>query len=199
MNGRPAAPPHSKRVARHPRLEGVELPENTDSELYVPCRPSFYGFCMLRQKEDLLKDVSNVQINETLAKINKVVDLLLISQRQKDRPSRDSLSQWLFGVCATTAVLLCILSLILVVNNVPNFRSTYIYIPLAFVVAATAVCVGVVLRNVAQVKQDVSLDGLVSRAIDRILKRENQMHYNSKGYLFEKNENLYWLCLRKVF
>lgn len=197
MNGSPPAPP--QRLIKHPRLEGVEFPETTDSEVTIPCRPSSFGFCLLRQREDVLKDISNSQINETIFKINKVVDLLLLNQKyaRETTPSRSLL--WVFRFAAFLAVFLCFLSLVLTTNGPADFRSTHVYIPLALVVVATVVCLAVVVRSIVSVKKEVSPEGLISRAIDRILKRENQLHYNSKGYLFEKNEGLYWLSLRKVF
>ena len=200
MNGKsaPQSTP-TKRVVRHPRLEGVEFPETNDSELYIPCRPSFFGYCLLRQREDVLKDVSNAQVNETLSKINKFIDVLLISQKTKETTASQTPSNWVFRITAFIAVFLCFLSLVLTVNDTPNFRTTYVFIPLALVLVAVIVCLALVIHSVVQVKKEEPLDLLVSRAIDRILKRENQLHYNSKGYLFEKNENLYWLSLRKVF
>ncbi len=199
MNGKTDPPNPHKRTPKHPRLEGVEFPETTDSEVTIPCRPSSFGFCLLRQREDILKDISNCQINETIFKINKVVDLLLLNQKYARETGPSSALLWLFRGSACVAVFLCFLSLVLTVNGASDFRSTYVFVPLGLVVVAIVVCLAVVIQSVVSVKKEASLETLISRAIDRILKRENQLHYNSKGYLFEKNEGLYWLSLRKVF
>ena len=184
---------------QHKKLQGIEFPESNESEIIIRCRPSFYGYQLLKKNYDLLKDISNIQINETIAKINKMIDLNLIDKKLEENEEFKIPNLWLMRIFAITGVLLAFVMYILVVLQVPTFSQQFIYIPLTAILVLVIICLALLVKGLLKGKNDKNYDILISKGIDRIIKKENELHYNSKGYLMEKQENLYWLSLRKVF
>ena len=188
-----------KKYRPNKKFDEINFPESNESELIIRCRPNLYGFQIIRSNEDLLTDISNNEINETLFKINKMVDLFLIKKKLDENKEFSIPHNILFKILLGSIIFLSMLTYILVVNEIKQFNEGYVLIPVILILLFVLASFLIVLKGISKVQKSTNYRKLITNKLDWILKKENELHYNSKGYLMERNSSLHWLSLRKVF
>jgi len=188
-----------KSINPHPKLQGVKIPTSTDTELIIPCRLSYYGYIILNENKEYVTDITTNRINETLYKLNKQIDLILIEKKQEE--SKDYQQNKLFAlrVLFVAGIIIAFVMYMLVLYEVNEFKEKYIFIPLAVLIAIVIISLIIMIKGLMTERTRINADKQINTVIDKILKYENETYYNGKGYVFVKNDFMYWLSLKKIF
>ena len=183
----------------HPKLEGVTIPKSTENELIIPCRVSYYGYILLNEKKDYVSDLKTERINQTIYQINKKIDEVLIEKKLEESKDYQQDKILMLRGLFIAGVVIAFVMYMLVLYEVNEFKEKYIFIPLAVLIAIVVLSLIIMVKGLMTERMRVNVDKLVPAIIDKILKAENELYYQSHGYLFEKNSEGLWLSLKKVF
>ena len=188
-----------KSLSIHPKLQGIKIPKSNENELIIPCRLSYYGFLLLNEKKEYVSDISTNRINETLCKINKQIDMILIDKKKEESKDYQQSKIIALRTLFVIGIVISFVMYMLVLYEVENFKERFIFIPLAILIGIVIVSLVIMVKGLMTVRVRINVDKQIGAAIDKIVKFENETYFNSVGYLMERNESFYWLVLKKIF
>ena len=188
-----------KAVSLHPKIEGAKFPKSTENELIIPCRVSYYGYILLNEKKNYVSDLKTERINQTIYQINKKIDEVLIEKKLEESKDYQQDKILMLRGLFIAGVVIAFVMYMLVLYDVSEFKDKYIFVPLAVLVAIVVLSLIIMVKGLMTERVRINVDKVIPSIIDNILKVENELYYQSHGYLFEKQAECLWLSLKKVF
>ena len=188
-----------KSLSLHPKLQGVTIPKSNENELIIPCRLSYYGFILLNENQEHVKDIAANRINQTLMRLNKEIDLILIEKKQEESKDYQQSKIYALRSLFVTGIIIAFVMYMLVLYEVTEFKEKYIFIPLAVIIAILIISLIIMVKGLMTERVRINVDKEIDDIIDKVLHQENQLFYSSKGYVMEKSEKYFWLSLKKLY
>jgi hypothetical protein len=183
----------------HPRLTGHIFPASAPTELVIPCRSQFYGYCQVFEAPaDTRLDHSLDQINQSIRKINTAVDLILIQKKQefdKDYQGNNILAIKMLGGLSLATGLVLYFS---VLYDLPHFREFYLFFAMAIILASTILSLMILVKGLMMRRVPPNYEKLIVKAIDKVIARENAGVFSARGWLLEKYDPGKCLKLKRV-
>ena len=179
----------------HSRLQTHNFPLSTETELFLQCRPSLFGYKRLLRWPGLqIPDFSLCQINETIRKVNKIVDLALIDKKTDNEIDFQETNMFLIKLFGLIAILIALVMYLVILYDIPNFKDYYIFVPALCIFAVLFFALLVMIRGLMSVRPVMDYDCLIEKAIDSVLEREQEYIYKPKGWHIQRRQDL--LCLK---
>ena len=188
-----------KEIAPHAKLANINIPESSDTRLIIPCNPSGYGFLLLDQETEYIKDVPSKKINKTLRLFNKQIDKLIIQKKVEEttdyNASHLSVQKGMFAL----SVLVSLTAYLMTIYEVDNFKESLVYIFVAGIFAINIFSIVFAFKGLISRRHFIVLDVEVNKALDAEIEKENYSYYQQRGYIIEKGRQFSWIAIKKVF
>ena len=188
-----------KEIAPHAKLSNVKIPSSSDTRLIIPCNPSGYGFLLLDQEKEFIKDVPSKKINKTIRQFNSVIDKLIIQKKTEETTDYNAGH---LSVQKAAFALSCIISLtayLMTIYEVDNFKESLVYIFVAVIFGVNIASIIFAFKGLITRRHFIVLDVEINKALDAEIEKENYSYYQQRGYILEKGRQFCWIAIKKVF
>ena len=189
----------SKPIRPHNKLKEVNIPHSTSNNLIIPCNPSGYGFILLQKEDEWMKDVLGPQINKTITRLNRTIDVIIINKRADERQEYNAKNIFVMKIILGLGMITAYIMYALALYDVKDFKTSGIYAPLAILMVLIVTSLIFLFMGLKVERTYVNLDEEIDKMLKREIEKENNSIYQQRGYALEKGTNFCWLSLKKVF
>lgn len=186
-----------KNITKSFKMSTIKIPKSKKNNLIIPANPSGFGFHLLNTKTTFIPSIPTDRINETLYKLNKIIDKTRIYKKIEDSKNHNKLnsqlSQALFYFGAITAFLMYLLAL----YEVEDFKETYIWVFLGVIMVVVLLSVVFMVLAVRKERVVVSVNDIVIRELKKELERETTGYFQQKGYQVRMGTQFCWIEVKK--
>ena len=189
----------NKPIRAHEKLKDLTIPNSTDNCLIIPCNPSGYGFILLQKDDDRMKDVIGPQINNTIRKLNRAIDVIIINKRAEERQEYNSKNIFIMKIILALGMITAYIMYSLALYDVKDFKTSGIYAPLGILMVLIVTSLIFLFMGLKVERNLIDLDSEIDKMLKREIEKENHSIYQQRGYILEKGTNFCWLSLKKTF
>lgn len=188
-----------KGITQHPKLQTIKIPKSTENVLIIPCNPSGYGFVLVDQTKEVIRDIPTQRLNITITDINKHIDQILIRKKVEESKEYNSNNILALRLLFVLAMITAFVMYVLALYDVEQFKEVYIFVPLGIIMAIVVASLIVLMVGLNTKRISIDTDSEISKVIDKDIDAENFNLYQQKGYILEKGTKFCWLSVKKVF
>lgn len=121
-----------KGITRNPKIDLIEFPEEIpNKKIVIFCNPSGYGFIKKNDNQKFLDEsVSGADLNKTIAKMNKIIDIQLGNKKNSEAKDSNANNIFILNILFVLGLVISLVMYILALYEVEDFKEKYIVIPL---------------------------------------------------------------------
>lgn len=187
-----------KSIPTHTKLESIEFPRSSESEVIVPCNPSGYGFILLASGDKNSLGLQNDDINRSLRRLNKVIETLLVEKKVAESKDYNAHNLFMIKLLVGIGSVLAFGMYLLTIYDVSNFSDGLIFIPLGVILVLLILSIVFMMKALAIQRDFMDIDSQISKALDTAIERENRENFSQKGCRLSKGTKFSWVAIKKV-
>ena len=188
-----------KAISQHPKLKSIKIPKSTENAFIIPCNLSGYGFMLLDESREVVKDIPTPTLNKTITTINKLIDNLLIKKKNIESMEFNTFNVLTLQLLLGSLLITAFVMYLLVLYEIENFKENNIYVTISIMLAIVVASLVFLARALMVKREFFDADSEISKALDKQIDKENLNFYQQKGYMLEKGSKFAWLAIKKVF
>ena len=129
-------------------MDDIEIPKSVANKLLIiPCNPSGYGFLLIPEKKEFFHDLNTSQINGTLRRINKDIDLILIKKKVEESKDYNSGNIFLLNILFALGLIVAFVMYVLALYDIEDFKEKYIWAPLSILLVIVLLAFMVMMKG----------------------------------------------------
>lgn len=170
-----------KGITKNPRLDDIIFPRETENKIVVFCNPSGYGFIKKENDKMYFGDLlSGSDINKTITKFNKIIDVQLGKKRVTEAKDSNSQNIFVLNILFVLGLIISIVMYIMALYEVNEFKEKYIVIPLILLLLIIIMGMVVMMRGLMKSRDMFDLDKEIYRLLLQEIDIEQNQTYNHK-------------------
>ncbi len=188
-----------KNITRSKKLEKIKIPESSENIFVVPCNPSGYGFLLLEEEKEYLKDIPTHKINKTLRNLNKIIDLALIKKKVEESKDYNASNIFILNILFVLGLFVAFIMYILALFEVENFKDNLIWIPLVILLIIVVLAMFFMIHGLLKKREFININGLITTGLFEAIEKENKILYKQRGYKLELGKQFCWISFVRLF
>jgi hypothetical protein len=180
------------------KLKRIKIPKSNINQLIINSRPDATGFLLLNPARDYIKDITTIQLNNTIRELNNIVEKLLAQKKHDEKKDHNIITLNINNYIMIAAVIVSLIMYWLVYHNVKDFADTYIWIPLSFVLLSLLVVLVFLFYGLFKEREITDYDFEIINALENYAQKINKDYYIKKGYQIDIGEEYAYVTIRKI-
>ena len=167
-----------KGITPHPKLDEINIPKSVPNKLLiVPCNPSGFGFLLIPSKKEFFHDLNTSQINATLRRINKEIDLILIKKKVEESKDYNSGNIFMLNILFAMGLVVAFVMYVLALYDVDDFKEKFIWIPLSILLVIVLLAFIVMMKGLMTKRPFTNVNEEIMKTLLDCESQENAKHY----------------------
>ena len=187
-----------KSIPTHTKLESLEFPQSSDTELVVPCNPSGYGFILQTDRDTETLGLAASDVNGPLRRINKIIDHHLVNKKVAESREYNAGNLFVQRILIAIGVVFLYSMYLIGVYEPADTADGIIFVPLGLAIIVFIVLIVFTVKALGITRDFLDLDGIISKDIDKTIDKENRGNLASKGVIMEKGTKFAWIIFKKT-
>ena len=176
-----------------------DIPISSANSLVIPGKSAGFGFPLLTEMEGPhFDELPTSRINSTLRQLNKQIDIELVNKKLDEGKNFHAAKLGFVHFLFAIGVLSGFIMYMLVLFDVNEFKTKFIYIPLAFLLVCVLLSIIVLFSALMTRREHVNVDQQILITCRDLLNHENRTYYLPKAFSLEADPKLRWLVLSKL-
>ena len=186
-----------KSIPTHNKLESLEFPSSSESELVVPCNPSGYGFILQTDKDGESIGLSAAEINEPLRRLNKIINSHLVNKKVAESKDYNSSNLFVQRILIAIGIVFLYSMYLIGVYEPVDAADAIILIPLGLALVILIVLFVYTAKALGITRDFLDLDGIISKDVEKAIDKENRGNLASKRVTMQMGTKFAWVIFKK--
>jgi hypothetical protein len=186
-----------KSIPTHTKLESLEFPRSSDTELVVPCNPSGYGFMLQTDKDGEALGLTASDINGPLRRINKLIDGHLVEKKVAESKDYNHANIFTQRILIALGLIFLYSMYLIAIYEPADTADGIILVPLGLSLIILIGLFVITIKAMGISRDFVDLDGIITKDIDKAIDTENKGNLSGKGVRMEKGVKFAWIIFKK--